>query len=34
VLYHMKEGAALIILAFLVGATLLELMIKGTTVSF
>jgi hypothetical protein len=34
VLYHMKEGAALIILAFIVGATLLELMIKGTTVSF
>jgi hypothetical protein len=34
VLYRMKEGLALIILAFIVGATLLEFMFKGTTVSF
>jgi hypothetical protein len=34
VLYRVKEGTALIILACIVGATLLELMIKGTTVGF
>jgi hypothetical protein len=34
VLYRMKEGTALIILAFILGATLLELMIKGSTVGF
>ncbi|MBN1452894.1 MAG: YIP1 family protein [Anaerolineales bacterium] len=33
-LYRMKEGMALIILACIVGATLLELMTKGTTVGF
>jgi hypothetical protein len=31
-LYRMKEGTALAILAFIVGATLLELIVKGTTV--
>lgn len=34
VLYRMREGTALAILAFIVGATLLELMTKGTTVGF
>jgi hypothetical protein len=34
VLYQMKEGRALIILAFIIGATLLELILKGTTVGF
>jgi len=34
VLYRMQEGLALIILAFIVGATLLELMVRGTTVGF
>jgi hypothetical protein len=34
ILYRMKEGMALIILACIVGATLLELMTKGTTVGF
>jgi len=34
VLYHMKEGTALMTLAFIVGATLLEFMFKGTTVGF
>jgi hypothetical protein len=34
VLYRMREGKALAILAFIVGATLLELMTKGTTVGF
>ena len=34
VLYRMREGIALLILAFIVGATLLELMTKGTTVGF
>ena len=34
VLYRMKEGTALAILAFIVGATLLELTLKGTTVGF
>ena len=33
-LYRMREGTALAILAFIVGATLLELMTKGTTVGF
>lgn len=34
VLYRMKEGLALIILALIVGATMLELMVWGTTVGF
>jgi hypothetical protein len=34
ILYRMKEGVALMILAFIVGATLLELITKGTTVGF
>ena len=34
VLYRMREGRALLILAFFVGATLLEFASKGTTVSF
>jgi len=34
VLYRMREGRALLILAFFVGATLLEFAIKGTTVGF
>jgi len=34
VLYRMREGIALLILAFIVGATLFELMTKGTTVGF
>jgi hypothetical protein len=34
ILYRMKEGIALAVLAFIVGATLLELMTKGTTVGF
>jgi hypothetical protein len=34
VLYRMREGTALAILAFIFGATLLELMTKGTTVGF
>jgi hypothetical protein len=34
VLYRMREGRALLILAFLVGATLLEFATKGTTVGF
>jgi hypothetical protein len=34
ILYKMKEGTALVILAFIVGVTLLELMTKGTTVGF
>jgi hypothetical protein len=34
VLYQMREGTALAILAFIIGATLLELMTKGTTVGF
>jgi len=34
VLYRMREGRALLILAFFVGATLLEFATKGTTVSF
>lgn len=34
ILYRMKEGMALIILACIIGATLLELMTKGTTVGF
>jgi hypothetical protein len=34
ILYRMKEGRALIILVCILGATLLELMIKGTTVGF
>jgi hypothetical protein len=33
-LYRMKEGTALIILDFIIGVTLLELMIKGTTLGF
>jgi len=33
-LYRMREGTALVILAFIVGVTLLELMTKGTTVGF
>lgn len=34
VLYRVREGRALLILAFFVGATLLELAMKGTTVGF
>lgn len=34
VLYRMREGRALMILAFFVGATLLEFATKGTTVGF
>jgi hypothetical protein len=34
ILYRMKEGRALIILACILGVTLLELMINGTTVGF
>jgi len=34
VLYRVKEGRALLILAFFVGATLLEFATKGTTVGF
>jgi len=34
VLYRMREGRALLILAFFVGATLLEFATKGTTVGF
>jgi hypothetical protein len=34
VLYRMQEGRALLILAFFVGATLLEFATKGTTVGF
>ncbi|MGQ9493306.1 MAG: YIP1 family protein [Anaerolineae bacterium] len=34
VLYRMREGRALLILAFFVGATLLEFVTKGTTVGF
>ncbi len=34
VLYRMREGRALLILAFFVGATLLEFVAKGTTVGF
>ena len=34
VLYRMREGRALLILALFVGATLLEFAIKGTTVGF
>ena len=34
VLYRMREGRALLILAFFMGATLLEFAIKGTTVGF
>ncbi len=34
VLYHMREGRALMILAFFFGATLLEFATKGTTVGF
>ncbi|MFZ2096928.1 MAG: YIP1 family protein [Anaerolineales bacterium] len=34
ILYRMKEGRALIILVCILGATFLELMIKGTTVGF
>ncbi|MGC9350129.1 MAG: YIP1 family protein [Anaerolineae bacterium] len=34
VLYRMREGRALLILAFLVGATLLEFVTKETTVGF
>jgi hypothetical protein len=34
ILYRMKEGRALIILACILGVTLLELMIKGTTIGF
>jgi hypothetical protein len=34
VLYRLREGTALAILAFILGATLLELMTKGTTVGF
>ncbi len=34
VLYRMREGRALLILAFFVGATLLEFASKGTTVGF
>jgi hypothetical protein len=34
VLYRMREGRALAILAFLVGATLMEFATKGTTVGF
>lgn len=34
VLYRMREGPALALLAVIIGATLLELMTKGTTVGF
>jgi hypothetical protein len=34
ILYRMREGRALLILAFFIGATLLEFAIKGTTVGF
>jgi len=34
VLYRMREGRALLILAFFVGATFLEFVTKGTTVGF
>lgn len=34
VLYRMREGRALLILAFFVGAMLLEFATKGTTVGF
>jgi hypothetical protein len=34
VLYRMREGRALVILAFFLGATLLEFATKGTTVGF
>jgi hypothetical protein len=34
VLYRMREGRALLVLAFFVGATLLEFATKGTTVGF
>lgn len=34
VLYRMREGRALVILAFILGATLLEFATKGTTVGF
>lgn len=34
VLYRMKEGRAVMILAFFIGATLLEFTLKGTTVGF
>lgn len=34
VLYRMREGRALLILAFFIGATLLEFATKGTTVGF
>jgi hypothetical protein len=34
VLYRMREGRALLILAFFLGATLLEFALKGTTVGF
>ena len=33
-LYRMREGRALLILAFFVAATLLEFATKGTTVGF
>jgi len=34
VLYRMREGRALLILAFILGATLLEFATRGTTVGF
>jgi hypothetical protein len=34
ILYRIREGTALLILALIVGATLLELITKGTTVGF
>ena len=34
VLYRLKEGRAILILAFFIGATLLEFALKGTTVGF